>query len=82
MSLVDASAFQNAGGSVAATTSRDVALGELDRITVVGSLLPPAGQSNLHPFGLYAAAVSSMGHQILVNALGHAQAAVSGGESR
>lgn len=82
LSLVDATAFESAGGSIAATTDGEVVLGELDGITVVGSLLPAPGQEYMHPFGLYGAAVSSMGHQLLVNALGHAQPAASGGDGR
>jgi hypothetical protein len=82
LSLVDESAFRSAGGDVAATTGGDVVLGELDGIAVVGSLLPAPGQGNLHPFGLYGSALSSMGHQLLVNALGHEQPAASGGASQ
>jgi hypothetical protein len=82
LSLVDESAFRSAGGDVAATNGGDVVLGELDGIAVVGSLLPAPGQRNIHPFGLYGSALSSMGHQLLVNALGHEQPATSGGGSR
>jgi len=79
---VDSRAFEAAGGTVAATSGGDVILGELDGIAVIGSLLPPASQQNLHPFGLYDHALSSMGQQLLVNALGHDQPGGSGGESR
>ncbi|WP_323676247.1 M14 family zinc carboxypeptidase [Halorubellus sp. PRR65] len=78
LSLVDESAFRSAGGDIAATTDGDVVLGELDGVVVVGSLLPAPGQENLHPFGLYGSALSSMGHRLLVNALGHDQPAASG----
>ncbi|MFC4406006.1 M14 family zinc carboxypeptidase [Haloarchaeobius iranensis] len=80
LSVVDEGAFEAAGGTVAATTGGEVILGELDGITVVGTLLPPANQENLHPFGVYGAAVSRMGNQLLVNALGHSQTAVEGGD--
>lgn len=79
---VDSRAFESAGGTVAATSDGDVILGELDGVAVVGSLLPPASQENLHPFGLYDYALSSMGQQLLVNALGHDQPGDRGGERR
>jgi hypothetical protein len=82
MTLVDSRAFESAGGDVAATTGGDVSLGSLDGVRVIGSLLPPASQSNLHPFGLYEYAVSSMGQQLLVNALGHDQPGANGGGRR
>lgn len=82
VTLVDSRAFESAGGDVAATTGGDVVLGSLDGIRVIGSLLPPASQENLHPFGLYDYAVSSMGQQLLVNALGHDQPGANGGGRR
>jgi hypothetical protein len=72
--LVDSRAFESAGGTVAATTGRDVIAGALDSITVIGSVLPPASQENLHPFGLNDYAATSLGQQLLRNALGHEQA--------
>ncbi|SEQ69818.1 M14 family zinc carboxypeptidase [Natrinema salaciae] len=38
-------------------------------ITVLGSVLPPARQTELHPFGLADYALSEMGHTLLCNAL-------------
>ena len=71
--LVDGRAFERAGGAVAATASGDVIAGRLDAITVIGSVLPPASQENLHPFGLSNYAAGSLGQQLLRNALGHEQ---------
>ncbi|WP_254864490.1 M14 family zinc carboxypeptidase [Halovivax gelatinilyticus] len=73
ITVVDESAFANAGGDVAATAGGDVIVGELGSITVIGGLLPPATQSNLHPFGLEDYALTPMGMRILRAALGHEQ---------
>lgn len=73
MTLVDRSSFEGAGGAVAALANGDVVLGELDAITVIGSLLPPASQSNLHPFGLADYGLSAMGQRVFLNAVGHSQ---------
>ena len=38
-------------------------------IQVVGSLLPPANQGNLHPFGMLDYATTYFGHLVMTNAL-------------
>ncbi|WP_158055300.1 M14 family zinc carboxypeptidase [Halorussus halophilus] len=80
MHLLDGEAFDAAGGTVAGETAGKVSVGSLtpDRSTgtgihVLGSLLPPASQSNLHPFGLLDYTVAFFGHTILTNALGYKQ---------
>ena len=80
MTLLDADAFDAAGGTVAGKTDGKVAAGSLtpDRNTgtgihVIGSLLPPASQANLHPFGLLDYTVAFLGHVMLTNALGYQQ---------
>lgn len=73
MTLVDRSAFEGADGEIAALASGDVVLGELEQITVIGSLLPPASQSNLHPFGLPDYGISAMGQRLFITAVGHEQ---------
>ncbi|WP_368407901.1 M14 family zinc carboxypeptidase [Haloarchaeobius salinus] len=42
-------------------------------INLLGSVLPPANQRELHPFGMADYAVSFMGHTMLCNALGFQQ---------
>jgi hypothetical protein len=42
-------------------------------VHVIGGLLPPAKQTNLHPFGLLDYAVAFLGHVMLTNALGFEQ---------
>ncbi|WP_226004632.1 M14 family metallopeptidase [Natrinema salinisoli] len=49
-------------------------------ITVLGSVLPPARQTELHPFGMADYAVSFMGHTLLCNALGFQQRRYEDGE--
>ena len=53
---VDNAAFEAAGGSVVGTTGGDVIVGSVPvgdgSVQLVGSLLPPVEQSNLHPFGM------------------------------
>lgn len=49
-------------------------------IQVVGSLLPPPNQRNLHPFGLLDYDDTLLGHTIMVNALGHDQQRFVNGE--
>ncbi|ELZ13471.1 peptidase M14 carboxypeptidase A [Halovivax asiaticus JCM 14624] len=83
---VDADAFSGAGGSVAGSlgSSGNVGAGELTvgdgRITVLGSVLPPANQHELHPFGLADYTLSFMGHTLLCNALGFQQRRYVDGE--
>ena len=80
MALLDPEAFDAAGGTVAGRTNEKIAAGSItpDRNTgtgihVIGSLLPPASQSNLHPFGLLDYTVAFLGHVMLTNALGYQQ---------
>lgn len=86
MTLVDASAFEAAGGRIAATTDGKVGAGSLSRappgeggagggdgIHVIASLLPPANQRHLHPFGMADYTVSFFGSLVLTNALGYRQ---------
>jgi hypothetical protein len=49
-------------------------------VTVLGSILPPASQQQLHPFGMAGYAVSFMGHTLLCNALGFIQRRLRDGE--
>jgi len=78
MSLVDEAAFTDAGGTVAGRTEGAVGAGSIARedgtgVHVIGGLLPPAKQTNLHPFGLLDYAVAFLGHVMLTNALGFRQ---------
>ena len=70
---VDDAAFEAAGGSVAGTTGGDVVVGSVPvgdgSVQLVGSLLPPAEQSNLHPFGMVDYAATYFGHLVMTNAL-------------
>jgi len=54
-----------------------VAVGSLSagesEINLLGSVLPPANQRELHPFGMADYAVSFMGHTMICNALGFQQ---------
>ena len=54
-----------------------VAAGALEagdaEINLLGSMLPPANQRELHPFGMADYAVSFMGHTMICNALGFQQ---------
>jgi hypothetical protein len=49
-------------------------------INVLGSVLPPANQRELHPFGMADYAVSFMGHTLVCNALGFEQRRYVNGE--
>lgn len=78
MPLVDPDAFVDAGGEVAATTNEKVALGSIrpdtdakTGITILSTLLPPARQVHLHPFGMADYTISFFGLLILTNALGY-----------
>lgn len=79
MTLVDMDAFENAGGDIAGITDDQVSVGALERddgetgIQVIGSVLPPAHQRNLHPFGMLDYGIEFLGHTILLNALGYEQ---------
>jgi hypothetical protein len=78
ISLVEQDAFEAAGGRIASTTSDQVAVGSLypesdsdagTGIDVIGSLLPPASQVHLHPFGMADYTVSFFGLLIMTNSL-------------
>lgn len=86
MTLVGSDAFDEADGTVAATTDDLVAAGTLGgddgdgTVQVIASLLPPATQDNLHPFGLHDYSVSFLGQTVLSNALGYRQRRFLDGE--
>lgn len=77
MYSVAAEPFGEAGGTVASATAGQVRLGtvptERDRVGVhlLGSLLPPASQEQLHPFGLLDHSLTRLGYLLLCNALGY-----------
>ncbi|WP_254821851.1 M14 family metallopeptidase [Haloglomus halophilum] len=87
--LVSESAFTSgpATASVAGNIDGAVATGSLTRgpqdgtgIHVIGSLLPPASQANLHPFGLLDYTVSFLGYLVFTSALGFQQVRTVGDE--
>jgi hypothetical protein len=87
MTLVGSDAFADAEGTIAATTDGLVSAGTLGAeseeggsVQVVGSLLRPATQANLHPFGLHDYSVSFLGQTVLSNALGYRQERFVDGE--
>ncbi|MFC7074789.1 M14 family zinc carboxypeptidase [Halovenus rubra] len=67
------------GEAVEVHTGRDAAVRlaslpvQAERVGVhlLGSLLPPAEQGNLHPFGLFDHSLTLFGYQLLYNALGY-----------
>lgn len=72
---VDRTAFEAAGGRVAALDQRGtVMLGDMKvgdgRVVVIGGLLPQPTESYFHPYGLADYSVTSTGYQVLLNALG------------
>ncbi|WP_336343636.1 M14 family zinc carboxypeptidase [Halalkalicoccus ordinarius] len=85
VTLVEREAFEAAGGTVGAAMEREgegegesasgVAVGSLSHgdgeINVIGSLLPTARQSHLHPFGVLDHSTTMLGHALVTNALGH-----------
>ncbi|MFW6318276.1 MAG: peptidase M14, partial [Halorubrum sp.] len=83
---VDADAFEAAGGTVAGNLGGDgdVGAGTLSAgdgaISVLGTLLPPANQRDLHPFGMADYTLSFMGHTLVCNALGFEQRRYVDGE--
>ena len=81
---VDSDAFDAAGGTVAGTTGGDVVVGTLPvgdgQVQLVGSLLPAANQSNLHPFGMLDYAATYFGHLVMTNALSAEQVREVDGE--
>jgi hypothetical protein len=90
--LVTEGAFTSgpATASVAGRIQGGVGTGSLTReptdgtgIHVIGSLLPPASQANLHPFGLLDYTVSFLGYLVFTSALGFQQVrTVAGDEVR
>jgi len=86
--LVTESAFTDgpAAASVAGRIEGDIATGSLTSGTdgtgvhVIGSLLPPASQANLHPFGLLDYTVSFLGYLVFTSALGFQQVRTVEGE--
>ncbi|TYL38995.1 peptidase M14 [Natronococcus pandeyae] len=87
MTLIDADAFEESGGSVAGTTDGLVSAGSIftddeawQGIHAVGGLLPPANQTELHPFGLKNHVLSFFGHTVFTNALGFEQVRIVDGE--
>ena len=83
---IDSNTFEESGGTVAGTAGGDVVVGTLElgagTIQVVGSLLPEANQSNLHPFGMCDYATTYFGHLVMTNALrGQQVRAVDGRET-
>ncbi len=96
LTVLDPDQFEAAGGTVAGYTHDDpfgiegsptryVSAGSLTddetgTIHCIGSLLPPAEQSNLHPFGLLAHTTTFLGHTMLTNALGYRQRRFVDGE--
>ncbi|WP_276261063.1 M14 family metallopeptidase [Haloglomus litoreum] len=88
--LVSQGAFTGgpATSSVAGTIDGAVATGSLTRgpddgtgVHVIGSLLPPASQANLHPFGLLDYTVSFLGYLVFTSALGFQQVRTVEGEA-
>ena len=77
MYSVAAESLDEAGGTVASASAGQVRLGtvptERDRVGVhlLGSLLPPASQDHLHPFGLLDHSLTRLGYLLLCNALGY-----------
>ena len=69
--------LEAAGGTVASAVDGRVRLGTVPTeggrvgVHLLGSLLPPATQENLHPFGLLDHSLSRLGYLVLCNALGY-----------
>jgi len=93
MDLLDESAFLSAANqgvaSVAARTNGLVATGSVTESTdsgrgihYISSLLPPATQANLHPFGLQNYAVTFLGNIVFTSALGFKQIRETGETKR
>jgi len=90
MTLVDRDAFaatDDGVASVAGTTSGLVSAGSRTRaaddatgIHFVGSLLPPAHQREIHPFGMMSYGMTFFGHIVLMNTLGFRQVRTVDGE--
>ncbi|MFC7009518.1 hypothetical protein [Halalkalicoccus salilacus] len=91
--VVDVDVFQSADGDSAGrlmtipdrdTVSDLVVAGSIHDngtgVHIVGGLLPPAFQEQLHPFGMLNHSVSFLGYLMVTNALGHNQRRVVDGE--
>jgi len=77
MYTVTAGRLRAAGATVAAAVDGRARLatapteGERVGVHLLGSLLPPAAQHNLHPFGLRGQSLTRLGYLLLCNALGY-----------
>ena len=77
MYTVSEGPLREAGATVASVADGAVRLAtvptESERVGVhlLGSLLPPAAQHNLHPFGLLDHSLTTLGYLLLCNALGY-----------
>ncbi|MFC7213545.1 M14 family zinc carboxypeptidase [Saliphagus sp. GCM10025334] len=96
MTVIDPEAFESASGTVAGYCHENVfapvpddppaVVGsitngrEVGAVHVIGSLLPPATQTQLHPFGMEDYTASFFGQTLLMNALGHRQRRLVNGE--
>lgn len=91
--IVDVDAFQAAGGEIAGrlmiepdrdTVSDLVVAGSIHDdgtgVHVVGGLVPPAFQEQLHPFGMLNHSVMFLGYTTIANALGHVQRRIVDGK--
>ncbi len=93
MYLIDESAYRAAANdgeaTVAASSGGSVAAGSITEsrqsgrgIHLISSLLPPATQKNLHPFGLQNYTVTFLGNLMFTSALGWEQVRETATESR
>lgn len=92
LTVVERAAVTAADGTVAGYTNevgdsgRYVSAGSFSggegagEIHIISSLLPPAHQSSLHPFGMLDYTTTYLGHTMLTNALGHRQLRYVDGE--
>ena len=99
MTLVDESAFEEAGGVAAGVqdggisagsfvgptdgkvTTRELVESDAGAVHFVGGVFPPAGQGNLHPFGVLDYSPSFLGYLMVTNALGYVQTRSIDGET-
>ena len=99
MTLVDESAFEEAGGIAAGVqdggisagsfvggideerTTRELVESDAGAVHFVGGVFPPAGQGNLHPFGVLDYSPSFLGYLMVTNALGYVQTRSVDGET-
>ena len=74
---VSEAALREAGATVASAADGQARLatvpeeGERTGVHLLGSVLPPATQRNLHPFGLLEHSLTTLGYLLLCNALGY-----------